>query len=111
MQNELSELDPEKEEDKPKIEELEKKLKAIAKAKGKGEEDFLPKTEMIGDGDNKKPVQKKVGPRGAKYFRTKGKDGWGDWRWYKNESDITVESYNTNTYRELRSYLFEYLSM
>lgn len=111
MQNELSELDPEKEEDKPKIADLEKKLKAIAKAKGKGEEDFLPKTEMIGDGDNKKPVQKKVGPRGAKYFRTKGENGWGEWRWYKNESDITVESYNTNTYRELRSYLFEYLNM
>jgi DNA repair exonuclease SbcCD ATPase subunit len=107
MQNELSELDPDKEEDKSKIEDLEKKLKAIAKAKGKNEDDFLPKTEMIGDGDDKKPVQKKVGPRGAKYFRTKGDNGWGDWRWYKNESDITVES-NT-LYNNLKNYLIESL--
>ena len=102
---------PEKPEDQENIKEKEKILKAIAKAKGKDESEFLPKVEMVGDGDNKKPVQKKVGPRGAKYFRTKGENGWGEWRWYKNESDITVESFNFNGRRDLRSYVFEYLHM
>lgn len=108
IQDELSELDPEKPEDKEKIKEKEKILKAVAKAKGKDESEFLPKVEMVGDGDNKKPVQKKVGPRGAKYFRTKGDNGWGEWRWYKSESDITVESNNV-TYSQLQQYLLEQL--
>ena len=107
LQNELSELDPEKEEDKKKIKEKEKLLKAAAKAKGKDESEFLPKVEMAGKGDNKKPVQKKVGPRGAKYFRTKGKNGWGQWRWYKSESDFTSES--NYEYNQLKNYLFEHL--
>ena len=82
-------------------------LKAIAKSKGKDESEFLPKVEMTGKGDNKKPVQKKVGPRGAKYFRTKGKNGWGQWRWYKSESDFTSES--NYEYNQLKNYLFEHL--
>jgi hypothetical protein len=107
LQNELSELDPENKDHHKKIKEKEKLLKAIAKAKGKDESAFIPKIEMAGKGDNKKPVQKKVGPRGAKYFRTKGKNGWGQWRWYKSESDLTSES--NYEYNQLKNYLYEQL--
>ena len=81
MQNELSDLDPEK--DKEKIKEKEDLLKSIAKAKGKSEEDFLPKNETDSEG---RQVQRKTGPRGGKYFRVKTDEGWGTWQSDTNES-------------------------
>lgn len=75
MQDEISDLDPEK--DKDKIKEKEELLKSIAKAKGKSEDEYLPKSETGSDG---KQYQHKTGPRGGKYYRVKaaGKS-WGPW--------------------------------
>ena len=76
LQDEIAELDPEN--DKDKIKEKEDLLKNIAKAKGKGEKDFLVDTETGADG---KVYQKKVGPKGGKYYRGKHDDGgWGVWQ-------------------------------
>ena len=74
MQDEISDLDPEK--DKDKIKEKEDLLKSIAKAKDKSEDELLPKVEKGSDG---KQYQKKTGPMGGKYYRVKGDDGWGPW--------------------------------
>lgn len=75
MQEELAGLDPEK--DKDKIKEKEDLLKSIAKAKGKDENEFVPKVDT---GKNGTIYQHKVGPLGGKYKRPKKKDGsWGEW--------------------------------
>lgn len=74
LQNELSELDPEN--DKDKIKEIEDKLKKAAKDNNASEEEYLVKTDKDKDG---KPRQRKTGPRGGKYYRVKGNDGWGPW--------------------------------
>jgi hypothetical protein len=90
IQDELADLDPEK--DKEKIKEKETILKAVAKAKGKNENDLIPKIETK---EGKKPIQKKVGPRGAKYYRRKDDSGWTGWVWYKTDSDITESNYES----------------
>jgi hypothetical protein len=70
----MANLDPEK--DKDKIKEMEDKLKDAAKKAGKDESEYLMKTDTDKDG---KQRQRKTGPRGGKYYRVKGDDGWGDW--------------------------------
>ena len=74
MQDDMANLDPEK--DKDKIKEMEDKLKDAAKKAGKDESEYLMKTDTDKDG---KQRQHKTGPRGGKYYRVKGDDGWGDW--------------------------------
>lgn len=90
IQDELADLDPEK--DKEKIKEKEAILKAVAKAKDKNENDLIPKIETK---EGKKPIQKKVGPRGAKYYRRKDDSGWTGWVWYKTDSDIKESNYES----------------
>lgn len=111
LQNELSELDPEK--DKDKIKEKEKLLKSIAKAKGKKEDDFIPK---IDTGANGTVYQRKVGPQGGKYYRVKTDGKWGPWN---PGEPATSESYTQmslgkfllerkeNDYVDLKQYLLE----
>ena len=83
MQNELSDLDPEK--DKDKIKEKEDLLKSISKAKGKDENELIPQIDKDKDG---KAIQKKTGPRGGKYYRTKSDTGWGEWTNYTKSSQL-----------------------
>ena len=111
LQDELSELDPEK--DKDKIKEKEKLLNSIAKAKGKKEDDFLPK---IDTGANGTVYQRKVGPQGGKYYRVKTDGKWGPWN---PGEPATSESYTQmslgkflleckeNDYVDLKQYLLE----
>ena len=94
MQDEVADLDPEK--DKDKIKEKEDLLKSIAKAKGKDESEYITKNETSKDG---KPIQKRVGPRGGHYYRTKGDDGWGTWQ--------SGTGPNESKYSSLSSYLLE----
>ena len=101
LQDELAGLDPEN--DKDKIKEKEDLLKSIAKAKGKGEEDYIPKTETGKDG---KPLQKKVGPQGGKYYRTKGDKGWGSWQNYQTPSQLP----ESVQYSELSNHLMSIFS-
>ena len=85
LQNEIAELDSKK--DKDKIKEIEDKLKKAAKDNGEDESKYLMKTDTDKDGN---PRQKKTGPRGGKYYRVKGKDGWGPWNsGTPNESLVT----------------------
>ena len=83
LQNELSDLDPEK--DKDKIKEKEDLLKSISKAKGKDENELIPQIDKDKDG---KAIQKKTGPRGGKYYRTKSDTGWGEWTNYTKSSQL-----------------------
>ena len=93
LQNEMGELDPEKDPDK--LKELEDKLKQAAKDAGKDEDAFLIKTETGADGTQYK---KMTGPRGGKYYKAKPKDGSWSKDWMsgeppKNESFIDLRSY------------------
>lgn len=74
IQDELSDLDPEK--DKDKIKEKEDLLKSIAKSKGKDENEFITKTDKDENGNSR---QHKTGPRGGKYYRVKTDNHWGPW--------------------------------
>lgn len=80
IQDELSNLDPEK--DKDKIKEKEDLLKSIAKSKGKDENEFITKTDKDENGN---PRQHKTGPRGGKYYRVKTDNQWGPWNSDTNE--------------------------
>lgn len=102
IQDELADLDPEK--DKEKIKEKEDILKAVAKSKGKNEDDLIPKIETR---EGKKPIQKKVGPRGAKYYRRKDDSGWTGWVWYKTDSDISESNSN---YESLKKFIIDSLN-
>ena len=76
LQEELSNLDSKK--DKDKINEIIDKLKKAAKDNGKDENEYIIKIDNDKDG---KPRQHKTGPRGGRYYRVKGDDGWGPWNW------------------------------
>ena len=102
IQDELADLDPEN--DKEKIKEKEAILKAVAKAKGKNENDLIPKIETR---EGEKPIQKKVGPRGAKYYRRKDDSGWTGWVWYKTDSDINESNSN---YESLKKFIIDSLN-
>lgn len=98
IQNELADLDEEK--DKDKIKEKEELLKSIAKAKGKDEGDYLPKNEKTKTG---KTIQKKVGPKGGKYYRSKGENGWSDWQNYQTPEQLP----ESKQYTQLSNYLID----
>ena len=98
LQDEIANLDAEK--DKDKIKEKEELLKSIAKAKGKDEDDYLPKNEKTKDG---KVIQKKVGPKGGKYYRSKGENGWSDWQNYQTPDQLPESKQYTN----LSNYLID----
>ena len=98
IQDELADLDEEK--DKDKIKEKEELLKSIAKAKGKDESDYLPKNEKTKDG---KVIQKKVGPMGGKYYRSKGEKGWSNWQNYQTPDQLP----ESKQYNSLSNYLID----
>ena len=98
IQDELADLDEEK--DKNKIKEKEELLKSIAKAKGKDESDYLPKNEKTKDG---KVIQKKVGPMGGKYYRSKGEKGWSNWQNYQTPDQLP----ESKQYNSLSNYLID----
>ena len=94
----MADLDEEK--DKDKIKEKEELLKSIAKAKGKDESDYLPKNEKTKDG---KVIQKKVGPMGGKYYRSKGEKGWSNWQNYQTPDQLP----ESKQYNSLSNYLID----
>lgn len=98
IQDALADLDEEK--DKDKIKEKEELLKSIAKDKGKDESDYLPKNEKTKDG---KVIQKKVGPMGGKYYRSKGKNGWSNWQNYQTPDQLP----ESKQYNNLSKYLID----
>ena len=79
-QKKLADLDPESHTAK----DLKAKIEAYAKEKGKDPNELLSiKNEKDSEG---RPVQKRTGPRGGKYFRTQVDGKWGEWQSGTNEN-------------------------
>ena len=105
LQEEISNLDPEK--DKDKINEIIEKLKKAAKDNGKDESEYVVKIDKDEKGN---PRQRKTGPRGGKYYRVKGDDGWGPWNSDTNESllsflQVSMSNINESKSNNLSRYL------
>jgi hypothetical protein len=95
------------EEDENKRKEKEDLLKSICKAKDLNSDEIVPKVVTGKDG---KTYQKKVGPRGGKYYRSKGDNGWSDWQNgvipESLSSHIVNLTNNHNWITKINTYLF-----
>lgn len=102
IQNELSDLNPET--DKDKIKEKEDLLKSIAKAKGKNEDEFIPKEAEVTDPDTGKKIKRVIhtGPKGGRFYYPDGKPKTPEHKVYVQESKYSKLSDHLN--KELKFY-------